>query len=114
MGHILGSDIVPETAAVTAGTHPATFATGMLLVVFVSIVWKCFPSQWDAEGYFFLEKSRKTKKTPEPTQLPRWEKKKKQLCKRGGIDSVSVLLWGSSVSVQVEIMFGVNLGDGNW
>lgn len=82
MGHILGSDIVPETAAVTAGTHPATFATGMLLVVFVSIVWKCFPSQWDTEGYFFLEKSRKTKKTQNLHNCPD-EKKKKTTLQEG-------------------------------
>lgn len=38
MGHILGSDRVLETAAVTAGMHPAKLAMGLLLVVFVSRV----------------------------------------------------------------------------
>lgn len=93
MGHILGSDIVPETAAVTAGTHPATFATGMLLVVFVSIVWKWFPSQWDAEGYFFLEKSRKTKKTQNLHNCPD-EKKKTNSARGEGLILFLYFFWG--------------------
>lgn len=38
MGHILGSDRILETAAVTAVRHPAMLTTGVLLVVFVSSV----------------------------------------------------------------------------
>lgn len=38
MGHILGSDRILETAAVTAVRHPAKLTTGVLLVVFVSRV----------------------------------------------------------------------------
>lgn len=64
--------------------------------------------------FFFSQKSLEKRSNCSKNQnLHNCPDQQKNLCKRGGIDSVAIMLLRSSVSVQAEIGFGPNSGDRN-
>lgn len=100
----------------TAVRHPAMLTTGVLLVVFVSSVkmLSITVSHRRLLFFFFPQKSLEKRSNCSKNQnLHNCPDQQKNLCKRGGIDSVAIMLLRSSVSVQAEIGFGLNLGDRN-